>query len=352
MISSRDFIEEIKSNLPESGNATMVLALPDGVRYLSLSREEVLAFQAQHKKLRKRWMRAATSVAVASALVAALCTSISIKQGNVINHLSTEVSEVTKELDNTMSAINAFPFIETTPHNKSNVGKVLALSDVISLQDESFRFFVQYTRALSENRIVQLESALESLDIKNSQMGEPAAQTMATGGISTANNILSVMNHYLEDNLIEKIERHSELLELKSSLPLLKPLSNARVSSRFGLRNDPITRAREVHQGMDLVSYSHPDALATADGLVEFAGWDSNGYGKMVIIRHSDEIRTLYAHLSEININAGQAVTAGDVIGLMGNTGRSTASHLHYEVRVNDNRVNPAIFFGIGDNVQ
>lgn len=352
MISNRDWIEEIKCNLPEDGDATLVLTRPDGVCYLSISREEVSLYQLQQKKKRKLLVSSLVSAIVVSVLIGMAGAGFMFNQEKIISNLSVQIEDVTQELDNTMSAVAHFPFLDSKPDDITNVAKISALSDIISLQDESFRFFVEYTHALSDDGIVQLESSLDSLNIAQAEQNTDTVQTAAVGGLSTTNNVLGVMHHYLEDNLIGQIERHSELLEIKSSLPLMKPLKNARISSRFGLRSDPITRSRELHQGMDLVSYSHPDVFATADGVVEFAGWDANGYGNMVVVQHPNNITTLYAHLREINIEAGQAVNAGDVVGIMGNTGRSTASHLHYEVRVNGNRVNPAILFGIGNNVQ
>ena len=89
---------------------------------------------------------------------------------------------------------------------------------------------------------------------------------------------------------------------------------------------------------------------ATADGVVTHAGWDS-GYGRQVTIRHDFGVSTLYGHLSDIDVSVGQRVSRGDHIGDMGNSGRSTGTHLHYEVHLNGRPVNPMTFIKAGKNV-
>ncbi|GLO70177.1 peptidase M23 [Phaeobacter inhibens] len=127
-------------------------------------------------------------------------------------------------------------------------------------------------------------------------------------------------------------------------------LNLVRRSSGFGYRRDPKTGGRRLHKGSDFAGRTGTDIFATADGVVTHAGWQS-GYGKLVTIQHAFGIETKYAHNSNIRVQVGQRVSRGDHISDMGNTGRSTGTHLHYEVRVNGNPVNPMIYIKAARNV-
>jgi murein DD-endopeptidase MepM/ murein hydrolase activator NlpD len=120
----------------------------------------------------------------------------------------------------------------------------------------------------------------------------------------------------------------------RSHPALLYPLTTpAPITSRFGWRTHPLTGSRRFHSGLDIGAPSGAPAVATGAGTVISAGWNG-GYGKAVIIQHSDTQQTLYGHLSEISVQAGQTVTPGTVIGLVGSTGNSTGPHLHFESRM------------------
>ncbi|MGR3759600.1 DUF5930 domain-containing protein [Roseobacteraceae bacterium NS-SX3] len=127
-------------------------------------------------------------------------------------------------------------------------------------------------------------------------------------------------------------------------------LGSVRRSSGYGYRRDPKTGGRRLHKGSDFAGRTGTDIFATADGVVTHAGWQS-GYGKLVKIRHAYGIETRYAHNSKIRVKPGQRVSRGDHIADMGNTGRSTGTHLHYEVRVNGKPVNPMIYIKAARNV-
>ncbi|WP_434626663.1 M23 family metallopeptidase [Chromobacterium sp. CV08] len=122
-----------------------------------------------------------------------------------------------------------------------------------------------------------------------------------------------------------------------------QPVGGARISSGFGLRMHPILHSLRMHSGIDYAASAGTPIVAPADGeLVKVAR--ENGYGNVVMIRHNPKLTTLYAHMRAFGkgIRAGGKVKAGDVIGYVGSTGRSTGAHLHFEVRVNDQPVDPA----------
>jgi len=116
------------------------------------------------------------------------------------------------------------------------------------------------------------------------------------------------------------------------------------ISSRYGYRVSPFTGRREFHKGVDIVNRRGTPVVATADGRVKFAGYNG-GYGRMVVIDHGIGLATKYGHLSKIYVKIGDRVVRGQKIGLVGNSGRSTGPHLHYEVVVNGQSVNPVNYF-------
>ncbi len=119
----------------------------------------------------------------------------------------------------------------------------------------------------------------------------------------------------------------------------VKPVDYMRVSSPYGVRIHPVLRTVKMHTGIDYAAPTGTPIRATADGVLTFKGWQG-GYGNTVILQHSNGIETLYAHMSAFS-SAGGQVKAGDVIGYVGSTGRSTGPHLHYEVRKNGQHMNP-----------
>ncbi len=134
-------------------------------------------------------------------------------------------------------------------------------------------------------------------------------------------------------------------------VPLGMPVkSSVRWTSGFGGRNDPLGRGYRKHEGQDLAGDYGTPIYATADGVVIHAGWE-NGYGRLIKIQHAFGIETRYAHLSQIRVEVGQRVSRGDRIGDMGNSGRSTGTHLHYEVRIGGSAVNPVKFIKAASDV-
>lgn len=126
----------------------------------------------------------------------------------------------------------------------------------------------------------------------------------------------------------------------KVSIPSRIPVDGFRLTSEFGMRVHPVLGGRRAHKGIDLATPVGTPVHAPADGVVGKAEWFSS-YGLYIQLEHGGELETRYGHLSRLNVAAGQFVHKGDVIGYVGTTGRSTGPHLHYEVRVAGESVNP-----------
>ena len=135
---------------------------------------------------------------------------------------------------------------------------------------------------------------------------------------------------------------------MASSIPAILPIARkniVRFSSPFGWRIHPIYHVLRFHEGIDITAHTGTPVYATGDGLVIRADASAHGYGNHIRIAHGFGYVTLYAHLSKILVKPGQFVHRGDLIGLVGSTGLSTAPHLHYEVRFNGKPVNPVNFY-------
>jgi hypothetical protein len=143
-----------------------------------------------------------------------------------------------------------------------------------------------------------------------------------------------------------KLAKNKE--QMINSIPAIMPLNIKnliRQPGGFGWRTHPIYKTQEMHPGMDFPAAEGTPVYATGDGVVESADAMMQGYGNHVVINHGFSYQTLYGHLSKIIVRAGQKIKRGELVGLVGSTGLSTAPHLHYEVIKNGQKVNPINFY-------
>ena len=146
------------------------------------------------------------------------------------------------------------------------------------------------------------------------------------------------------DEVVDLFKNHDEML---NCIPAIQPVANKNLkytASGYGMRIDPIYKTAKFHNGMDFSANIGTPVYATGDGVIKKAGWQS-GYGKIIIVSHGFGYETWYAHLNKYNVRVGQKVVRGEVIGEVGNTGKSTGPHLHYEVHVKGKVVNPVNYY-------
>jgi len=143
------------------------------------------------------------------------------------------------------------------------------------------------------------------------------------------------------NTLYKKIQKNIQRI---NGIPSIRPVDGGYLNSTFGYRIDPIDNVKRFHQGQDITVKTGTPIHAPADGIIKRAYY-AGGFGNHIKIQHASGYTTLYAHLSKINVKHGQKVKRGDIIGLTGNTGRSTAPHLHYEIHHNGEPQNPLDFF-------
>lgn len=212
--------------------------------------------------------------------------------------------------------------------------------------------------AATENRVKQIEERQRILAAMIA--GERVApETIAKLGyhVPTSTEALAVGGPFDSasqgdptfKSLFSSWKKLDNLADGAIAVPSDKPVKSAEFTSGYGVRSDPFNGGAARHQGIDLAGPQGTPIYATADGVVSEAGYNNGGYGNLVKLDHGKGIETRYGHMSVIMVKPGQQVTRGMQIGRMGSTGRSTGSHLHYEVRIDGRAVNPIPFMKSND---
>lgn len=208
--------------------------------------------------------------------------------------------------------------------------------------------FVERITRYADYRAKKAEEALRKLDLDPRAVTKNASE--AVGGP------LEVLATSVNGDLDPRFERMGLSLARMAALeraldgiPQVVP-AGSDISSTFGYRRDPFNGGGAMHSGIDFKGAPGSPILAAGSGKVTFVGW-KGGYGKAVEIAHGNGMITRYAHMSRQDVKVGQAVDAGDVIGGIGSTGRSTGPHLHFEVRINGRAVNPRKFLETAPDV-
>lgn len=200
----------------------------------------------------------------------------------------------------------------------------------------------------------------------------PAIRQAGYGGTNRYEELMDLANSKLVVNTTQKLDVLSKQLYIQSKsfddvvamcknhdemikcVPAIQPISNKdlrQTASGYGLRIDPIYGTTKFHSGMDFSAHLGTDVYATGNGMVIKVGWET-GYGNTIIIDHGFGYRTWYAHLQDFKTKVGKKVVRGEVIGTVGNTGKSTGPHLHYEVHVKGQVVNPINYYYMDLNAE
>ncbi len=213
--------------------------------------------------------------------------------------------------------------------------------------------FVENLTRFADWRAARAEEALRKLNLDPRAMAE-AASADAQNAMGGPLEVLATSADGSIDPRFERLglslARMSALEHALDGVPQIVPAADQRITSAYGYRRDPFNGGGAMHNGIDFKGAHGSSIFAAATGEVTFAGW-KGGYGKTVEITHSNGIVTRYAHLSRIDVSAGQSILAGATLGGLGSTGRSTGPHLHFEVRINGRAVNPRPFLETAPDV-
>ena len=236
-------------------------------------------------------------------------------------------------LENTREISSAFP----------------AAKELAKFEARQLAFAKRLTRA-AQKRTEAAEMAIRNFGLNPDKLAANLGNDTAMGG-----PLIPLLRG--DDDIHPTLERLSNALQRMDTLertllaiPSAMPTNFVNMSSNYGYRRDPITGGGAMHNGIDFKGPHGEPILAAATGVVTHAGWQS-GYGKTVEITHGNGLMTRYAHLSRINVTTGQKVEQGLQVGAMGSTGRSTGTHLHFEVRLNGRAINPRPFLETNSDV-
>jgi murein DD-endopeptidase MepM/ murein hydrolase activator NlpD len=188
------------------------------------------------------------------------------------------------------------------------------------------------------------------VDVEQLVLRAADAPASGQGGplqVATPDDVVALASPSDSDPISGNIQRLAALQRIARSLPLASPLDQFHITSPYGKRRDPFTNAWAFHPGLDLGGSRKAEVLATAPGQVIFAG-PSGPYGKMVEVDHGMGIVSRYAHLGSIEVAVGDEVEFRHALGIIGNTGRSTSRHLHYEIRIDGRAFDPSNFLNAG----
>ncbi len=242
------------------------------------------------------------------------------------------------------------------------------------LKNEKEELLLQYE--LMNSRLAQLDVIVADLQYRDDNIyrtvfeAEPIADNIRKAGIGGVNRYknlekfrggsevvietskkldrLAKQLYIQSKSFDEVIELAKQKEELLASIPAVQPVANTdlkRMSSGFGMRIHPVYKTIKMHTGNDFTASVGTEIYATGKGRVSYIELSNSGYGYHVILNHGFGYQTLYAHMSEIKVRVGQEVKRGELLGLVGNTGLSSAPHLHYEVLYEGTQINPINFF-------
>ena len=251
----------------------------------------------------------------------------------LIINLAKNLEVTLKEL-NTITDIESKEYIITNSLYADGV-KSNVPSEVLVKLIQLFSFDLDFQRDIKKNTVVSI--SYEKTYVEN-------ASDFSIGEINYAKieigkNILEYFKFLTNEGFIDYFNREGK--NVKKSI-LKTPLDGAKISSNFGMRKHPISGFNKMHKGIDFAAPIGTPIYAGGNGIVEYVG-TNGGYGKYIRIRHNNEYKTAYAHLNSYKkgISKGVRVNQGEVIGYVGNTGRSTGPHLHYEIIYQNKQINP-----------
>jgi len=289
---------------------------------------ETLSYQKIHVKKRDKFKRFALTV-----VGAALFMLLGFLVFTPIFE-SPKEKEIKRELE--------FVKLNEELHNKKIVQLQKILKEIQERDNNIYRLYFEVNPIPEEQRIagfggVNRYKALEGFE--NSEM-----VTSVTKNMDILSKQLYVQSKSL-DEIVKLAENKEKLL---AAIPAIQPVKKedlTRMASGYGWRSDPFTKARKKHFGMDFTAPTGTPIYATGDGVILRADQRSSGFGKHIRIDHGFGYISLYAHMSKYNVRKGQKVKRGDLIGFVGNSGRSQAPHLHYEIHKNGKKINPIDFY-------
>lgn len=246
--------------------------------------------------------------------------------------VSTRLFVENSNLNAQVSAMN-LKLIESTQESRHYANRI---DDLLSMNTSQSALFEAEKEALVNKTLAEFNERNRIIENVMRNLGVKLHKNKGGPYLPAAES--------LEEDLLLRTDKNIDILR---HTPIGRPLSG-QITSPFGYREDPINGKRAFHSGVDLRSKPGAKIVATADGTVIQANTDGD-YGRIVKISHGNGFTTSYSHLKAFKVKKGDKVKRGQVIGLVGSSGRSTGAHLHYEVALNGKAINPATFMQTAD---
>jgi murein DD-endopeptidase MepM/ murein hydrolase activator NlpD len=308
----------------QAASATGLTAAPQSEQRLATMERRLASMQSRVASVRKTAEQHATRLEQRQALLAAALTGVGDEK---------KLALATLKIDPSNDRLAAFAL---APFGKVERRQALLANVALDQLNDRYRFATQEIRerGLRPERIAKGRTS--------AAMGGPlipAASAEATADINADAQFRSLFMTWKKLDTLE---------QGVISIPSVQPVQHLSFTSNFGVRSDPFRGTAAMHAGVDIPGPTGTPIYATADGVVNHAA-RQGGYGNMIELNHGKGITTRYGHLSKIIIGDNARVRRGQIIGLMGSTGRSTGPHLHYEVRIDGHAVNPIPFLTTAD---
>ncbi|MDN3646932.1 M23 family metallopeptidase [Pontixanthobacter aestiaquae] len=298
--------------------------------------------QAERSSLLEREARVATTqerIDAYSGDIDKVAADLAARQDFVEAAAAALPEDITDQSEADTVSDSASEATETVSKISALIPEAAALAE---LEARQLAFVERLTR-FADRRAARAASAIRQLGLDPRAIEQSASQEAMGGPLNTLSTSADGNIDPRFERLGLSMARMAALERGLQGIPQVAPANPESISSGFGYRRDPFTRRGAMHSGLDFKGPRGAPIYSAAQGTVSYVGWKS-GYGKTVEVSHGNGLMTRYAHMSRFAAAVGQDVAAGDVIGAIGNTGRSTGPHLHFEVRINGRAVNPRPF--------
>jgi murein DD-endopeptidase MepM/ murein hydrolase activator NlpD len=216
--------------------------------------------------------------------------------------------------------------------------QMLTLAQAIRDRDMSIRRFVDMSMVVVSKENETIKNQLQTAGLTE-KIVRIIQENSAKGGFTVSDDLKS--NPLLRGKVAEDLETNRSLRDVLYALPSHMPIQAPEITSGFGIRKHPLTGKAHFHSGIDLITDTNDDRVLPVKGGVVVAAKAHPNYGNLVMIRHSNGVESIYAHLAKILVKEGQTVGTDTVLGYIGNTGVSTGKHLHLEILIGGYPVNP-----------
>jgi murein DD-endopeptidase MepM/ murein hydrolase activator NlpD len=344
------WLSNLHAALPESAEVTLVITKRENIEYLTLSKRNIDEYLVSQRRASKRYQQVVLGLVFS--LLAGFVGVFAYTEG-LSKHIDAQQAQV-RVLESAITTaaeqLVTFGLVESFD-NTSALDLLDELAGQVRQHHLAINFLAESTRRYFPDLVSSKLAAIDSSGLSEHLEASVPDSIGSTGIGGTVSADLDLLEKYLDDPVLALLAQLNEIDVYARSLPSTPPLSSARVSSRFGMRRHPVSNRFEAHKGVDFVSYTESNVVATHDGVVVFAGRDGS-FGNVVRLQSSDGLVTLYAHLSKLLVSVGDQVAAGAVLGIVGNTGLSTSRHLHYEISFQGIQLDPLRLMRLSNEVQ